>query len=640
MSVLPLGNARALFHRRVVDSTSARTEITEVTDPDQSKVLTWNGYRLNTQTWVLSKQRADATARWGLKEVAYVLSGENADVGLVVMIFRLLTYTLQGAEARVAVPVLKDTFLSKFAGVANTLGVEHATVPSSMKNTHVVPGRAPFPEFPKVEVGFDIVVHGTRMGTDIATAHIWTRHAGPRTMYFGFQRDPTAYTDLTYGGKAVWTPETLAAAELSLEIRPAGSSLKTHLKEEPATLVIEVELRRKPGAVCFEAGGVSLCPATGKLSYRYTNSTKNYDLAEVLYLHLDGDWVCVLHFSAGENALPFALRLDRADAEMLMSVSSMNVPTSTEIVPVAPPPWPNAHAQGALPVTRSLSEAQKRSLMHETRARVIYVPASGSAPATVVRYEPVPTCAEYRADPRWAMFSLCAADAAARAQSPACAAFKLCAPSEPGAPTASLIDARDPKAKDQVPLYDSKETGVLYGLTERAVYVVRPAGDSAEVAVATETGAERFVATKEGAAGAYRIVAADPPCAELVTCVKSNPIEGCALHAEACAQRADRSPIVARLAYNGAAVELRALDADVLFGIDRRGAFALHVKTGSALFAPKGSSPLVLTATLDAGTYTVGEKQDSRLGLWIGIGVAIALAILFVVALSLTKKRG
>jgi hypothetical protein len=212
-----------------------------------------------------------------------------------------------------------------------------------------------------------------------------------------------------------------------------------------------------------------------------------------------------------------------------------------------------------------------------------------------------------------------------------------------------------------VPLYESKETGVFYGLTPVAVYVVRPLALSADVVVATETRTERFRATKD--ARGFRIVSVSPQCAELAKCMKGAELSECYLWAHDCADTEDRSPIAARLEYKGALVELRALDAEVKYGIDSRGAFALHARTGSVIFAPgikdpawpreprkvQALSPLALTASHDAGTWRVDSnaptpidtaepKSESRTGLWIFIAVAVAVAV--IVGISIARAQG
>lgn len=668
MSVVPLqGELLVIFRNSVSETVSEPREITETPDPGapSEKVLAWNGWSLNTRSWVLSSQ----AGTWPLSEVVYYLGPESAVVIGVIMIF-----AKDGiVTARVAVRVDKATFLAKFAGVAVAENVVHVTIPGSMKNMDA-PSRETISataemavQFPKVAVEFDTVVHGARANTAIApfVPHIVGRYAGPRrerTMYFGQNQNPRVYTDLTYGGKRVWTPESLAAAPLTLVVGPVLDSdgLNDALTLPPR---YELELTRGTPADCFVGGGLTFCPATGKL----LNGLSALDLAEVLYVPSEGGWACILHFRpVGKQQPAFALRLGTESTEMLMTVVNalFSVPTSTVIQGLATslPPWPNAHSQSTTnaPVVRSL--ASQQSLMPVTRARMIWAPDSA-----VVRYEPVPSCADYagnRTDPKgWAVWPLCNADAAARANSPACAVFKDCAPSQPVASITSLIDARasDGSTKELVvPLYDSKETGVLYGLTPSAIYVVAVPRDmrlQAEVVVATEKRTERFLATKD--ARGFKIVAASPQCAQLAKCMKGTELSECYLWAQDCADTEDRSPIAARLEYNGAIVELRALDAKVMYGLDSRGAFALHVGTGSVIFAPgikapawpreaskvQTRGPLVLKASYDAGTWRVGwtasnpeqKKNKSLGGLWIGLIVVAAVFVVLVVIYHLIE---
>ena len=702
MSVVPLeGELLVIFRNSVLETVSEPREITETPDPGapSEKVLAWAGWSLNTRSWVLSSQ----AGTWTLNEVVYYLGYESA-----VAIGAIMIFAKDGS--RVAVRVDKATFLAKFAGAAGAESVVHVTIPGSMKHMDA-PSQETLSataemaaQFPKVAVGFDTVVHGARANTGIAPVvpHIVGRYAGPRstrTMYFGHDRNPRAYTDLTYGGKRVWTPESLASAPLTLVVGPV---LESDGLNDAWTLQAgyELELTRATPTDCFVGGGITFCPATGKL----LNGLSEHDLVEILYVPLDLDnaWACVLHFrpvgKGNPQQLAYALRLGPESTEMLMTVVNMRlaVLTSTAIRGLAAslPPWPNAHSQATTnaPVVRSLASQESlmslTSLMPLSRARMIWAPDSA-----VVRYEPVPSCADYagnRTDRKgWVMWPLCSADAAARANSPACGVFKECA-SQPGASTASLIDARnstasndpkDPKDKELVvPLYDSKETGVLYGLTSSAVYVVavrppRPRSmlvAQADVVVATEKRTERFLATKE--ARGFRIVAASPPCAELARCMKGTELSECYLWSNHCAQREDRSPIAARLEYNGAIVELRELDAEVLYGIDSRGAFALHVGTGSVILAPgikqpawprvdngplNQGAPVVLKATYDAGTWRVGSapkgespkgespKGESPKGesytVWIIVGVAFAVVVILVgiyIALSKRAKSG
>ena len=670
MSVVPLGTGggllMAIFRSSVTETVSEPHEITESPSSanQEHKVLTWNGWSLNTRTWVLSSE-AETSA---LSEVVYYLGPGSTEVYHVVLVF-----------GGIVVRVDSATFLARFAGAAVAENVVQATIPGSMKNMEtpsqeeVSATAAMAAQFPAVHVGFDTVVHGSRANTAIAprVVHIVSSYAGPRrtrTMYFGHYQTPRVYMNLTYGGKQVWSAESLAAATLTLVVGPV---LDSHwLNEGYATLPAgrELELTRATPTDCFVGSGFTLCPATGRLLSGLSGLTE-FDLAEVLYVPSDGGWACILNFRPVKQGLSFALQLGAEATDMLMLVAKarFNVLTSTAIHGLARslPPWPNAHSQGTTnaPVVSSLP-SDHPSLMPVTRARMIWAPGSA-----VVRYEPVPSCAQYagnRTDRRgWAVWPLCAADAAARARSPACDVFKECAPSQPVASTASLIDARNSANELVVQLYDSKETGVLYGLTPSAVYVVgvRPRSRSgpvqADVVVATEKRTERYLATKESRG--FKIVAARPPCASLAKCMKGTDLSECYLWAQDCADTEDRSPIVARLEYNGALVELRELDAEVMYGIDSRGAFALHVGTGSVIFAPGIKapawpreerklhmvSPLALKASYDAGTWRVGwagptpEPKSSSVGVWIGIGllVAVAIAVVLGIYVAIARRR-
>ena len=667
MSVVPLGLLLPVFRSSVTETVSEPHEITEVPNSanQADKVLAWNGWSLNTRTWVLSSE-AETSA---LSEVVYYLGPGSTAVYHVFLVF-----------GGIVVRVDSATFLARFAGAAFAEKVVQSTIPASTKNMEapsqeeVSATAAMAAQFPAVHVGFDTVVHGSRANTAIAprVVHIVASYAGPRrtrTMYFGHYQTPTVYMNLTYGGKQVWSVESLAAATLKLVVGPV---LDYHwLNEGYATLPAgrELELTRATPTDCFVGGGFTLCPATGRL-LSGLNGLTEFDLAEVLYLPSDGEWACILNFRPVKQGLSFALQLGAEATDMLMLVAKarFNVLTSTAIHGLARslPPWPNAHSQGTTnaPVVSSLP-SDHPSLMAGTRARMIWAPGSA-----VVRYEPVPSCAQYagnRTDPKgWAVWPLCAADAAARARSPACGVFKECAPSQPVASTASLIDARNSANEIVVQLYDSKETGVLYGLTPSAVYVagVRPRPLSgpvqADVVVATEKRTERFLATKD--ARGFKIVAARPPCADLAKCMKGTELSECYLWAQDCADTEDRSPIVAQLEYNGALVELRELDADVMYGIDSRGAFALHVGTGSVIFAPgikaptwpreearsgllQTLAPLVLKASYDTGTWRVGwaastpETKSSSVGVWIGIGLLVAVAIAVVIGIYIAIAR-
>ena len=496
-----------------------------------------------------------------------------------------------------------------------------------------------------------------------------------------------------------------------------------------------------PTPPCFVSADstIEFCPYTGALTNgtsvtgALTHGTNEYTLAEVLYVPdvIGGrpargnvaKWAYVLHFRSTNTSnagKPFALRLGPENADMLISVVEMHgmpaaktVPTSTAIHANSKvallPPWPNAHSQGtsaaapvtaaaALPVRPANAPPVAPSLMPPHRARMIHYPAfeytpaaatgaavqvQVAAPSVVVRYEPIPTCAKYQnPDTITDMWPLCAADASARSVSPACGVFQSCAATTPGTSAATLIDARG-TSPVSVPLYLSNETGVLYGLSGSAVYVVRPAAtdppgsldawsgpsDVTHVVIATNTSTERLIAKKEAAVAAgstvYRMVAAGQPgqlalpCASLVTCMKGTDLALCSsgLFVD-CAEAEDRSPVVATLEYDSLQVSLRQLDAEVIFGVDARGAFALHKSTGSVLYtpgvkwpawpsvSPQAGTPMVLTATLDSTTkvWRVGGAEtasvaDKLLPVWITLGVVGGLALIVLVIVLVSRSR-
>lgn len=672
----------------------------------------------------------------------------DTDVHSVVLIFHR---GVGASVARVAVRVLKETFAAKFkpaiATIATGTAVLFATIPDSQMQDSVAPLAASATSlplaFPRIAVSFGEVVFGARANTAINplahhTAHVTTANTG--TMYFGMvgrrYLDILKTTSYKYGSKPLWTTATLASPTLKLVVGPtlASDGLVDHATLAPGTEV-ELTSASTQTARCFVSTApstvtISFCPSTGKLEY----GGATYTLAEVLYVPdvIGGytpdnvavvKWAYVLHFRSAA-ATSFALRLGPENADMLISVVGMHgmpltktVPTSTAIHANSRvallPPWPNAHSQGtsaaaavtaaaALPVRPANAPPVAPSLMPLNRARMIHYPAfeytpappTGAAvqvivtaPSVVVRYEPIPTCDQYKArgtastNNNWDMWPLCAADASARALSPACGVFKSCPPATaatPGTSAATLIDARV-TSPVTVPLYLSNETGVLYGLSGSAVYVVRPAAlvldawsgpsDVTHVVIATATSTERLTATKDIAAAAtaataestvYRIVAAGQPgqlalpCASLVTCMKGTDLASCSsgLFVD-CAEAEDRSPVVATLEYNSLQVSLRQLDADVLYGIDARGAFALHKRTGSVLHtlglkwpswpsvALTASAPMVLKATLDStGIWRVGGAASSKAGLlplWITLGVLGGL--LLIVAMIVFLKR-
>jgi hypothetical protein len=611
-------------------------------------------------------------------------------------------------------------------------------------------------DFPNIAVTFGAVVFGARANTAIHPlvhhiAHVTASNTG--TMYFGMDGHPPTtpnHTKLKYGAKHLWpaTPQVLAfaSATLTLVVGPtlASDGFVDHDTLAPGT---EVELTlvqtstqsTMPTAPpCFVSTSplISFCPYTGKLEY----GSVTYTLAEVLYVPdliggrpargaVDIKWAYVLHFrGAVADAKPFAIRLGPENADMLITVVGMHlkpvaatVPTSTAIHANSKvallPPWPNAHSQGtsttaavrSLPTRPATAPPVAPSLMPLNRARMIHYPAFEYTPAAppgqftaqvqvtalsvVVRYEPIPTCEEYKArdttstSNNWDMWPLCAADASARSVSAACNAFKTCTPTAPGASTASLIDARA-TVPVTVPLYASNETGVLYGLRGSAVYVVRSAytapavlalddwsgpSDVTHVVIATATSTERLTATKDSAADSaaagakpgssvYRIAAGLPglqalPCASLVTCMKGTDLASCGsgLFVD-CAEAEDRSPVVATLEYDSLQVSLRQLDADVIFGVDARGAFALHKSTGSVLHtpgvkwpawpsvSPQAGTPMVLKATLDSTTkvWRVGATASSKTGLlplWITLGVVGGLALIVLVIVLVSRSR-
>ena len=595
--------------------------------------------------------------------------------------------------------------------------------------------------FPRIAVSFGDVVFGARANTAIhpLVHHIArTTATNTGTMYFGMVNrhylDIPKITSYKYGNTPLWTAATWASQKRTLVVGPTlvSDGLVQHQTLE---LGKEVELTQTLSGVpatdlvsCFVSANqptvsINFCPYAGKLTYGATD----YTLAEVLYVPdvIGGvaadnaavvKWAYVLHFrSADTPATSFALRLGPENADMLISVVKMHgmpsaktVPTSTAIHANSKvallPPWPNAHSQGtsaaaavtaaaALPVRPATAPPVAPSLMPPYRARMIHYPAfeytpaattgavgqvQVAAPSVVVRYEPIPTCDQYKArDTITDMWPLCAADASARSVSAACGMFKSCPPATaatPGASAASLIDARG-TSPVTVPLYLSNESGVLYGLTASAVYVVRPAtlvldawsgsSDVTDVVIATDTSTERLTATKDTAVAAgstvYRMVAAGQPgqlalpCASLVTCMKGTDLASCSsgLFVD-CAEAEDRSPVVATLEYNSLQVSLRQLDESVLFGIDARGAFALHKTTGSVLHtlglkwpswpsvALTASAPMVLKATSDSTgkVWLVDATASSKTGLlplWITLGVLGGL--LLIVAMIVVLKR-
>ena len=674
-----------------------------------------------------------AANKWALQEVVYLMrykvdltSAIDTEVDCVVLIFRK-------AGARVAVRVSKETFIAKFKAhiqaIETGTTVLFATIPDSQMQDSVAPSAmattALPSEFPRIAVKFDKVVFGARANTAIHpfVHHIACTTANTGTMYFGMANrhylDIPKITSYQYGNKPLWTTSTFASAKRTLVVGPTlesdgfvgHTSLKAGDEVELTQTLTGVPANDATSCFVSQTPSIKFCPSAGTLEYGSTT----YTLAEVLYVPdvIGGvaadnaavvKWAYVLHFrSATTPQTHFAIRLGPENVDMLINVVKMpvpqTVPTSTAIHASSKvallPPWPNAHSQGtsnaaavrALPSRPAdAPQVSSPSLMPLHRARMIHYPAYQYTPASqagqlavqvnvtvppvVVRYEPIPTCVEYRAK-TWNMWPLCAADASARSGSAACTMFQSCSPTTPGQPAAFLIDERA-AVPVKVVLYESNDNEsnynarVLYGLGKTAVYVVRHAETDLSVVIATTNGTDRLIATMDTNRRyppTYRIAAAGPPCASLVACMKGTELEcGSSLFVN-CALTEDRSGIVATLEYDSKQVQLRALDADVLFGIDERGAFALHKSTGSVLYtrgvkwpewpsvSAQASGAVVLKAALEPATtrWRVAAKTetpvsskgsaDQVLPLWITIGVLGGIVFLILILSMLRKRR-
>ena len=160
-------------------------------------------------------------------------------------------------------------------------------------------------------------------------------------------------------------------------------------------------------------------------------------------------------------------------------------------------------------------------------------------------------------------------------------------------------------------LYDAPETGLLYGATSNAAYLVKPSGSVATVIVASKGKSEKREATLKG--NVWTCGTAEPPCKQLVECMKGTEIEYCKVHAEACAWTEDRSEASERLEHDGVVVNMRMLAHSpdkytyIYYGVDKRGAFALR-NNGSVLFvagAKRPSWPLTGTYGGDPTTAQV-----------------------------------
>jgi hypothetical protein len=556
-----------LMFRASVSETVTRSTTIDAT----GAVLKWGTWSLDTDAKTLTK----GPETWALDEVVYVLADDNTAPDFVVLIFRI-------EARRVAVRVSPSTFRGKLSQSPAWGAVLFSTIDSSRGVKKPVLDEG----FPRLALGFDSAAFGARANTGISgfTSHVVERANGSRQLYcaIGKQKE-------YLGTKA----DADAPRRLVLEGTVASDYLKPH-----ETIAEEIEL--SDDGACFVSSQFKFCPATGKM----TRDSREYDLAEALYV-ADGDqWACVLHFRQ-KTAQPFAVRLAHASALMLLIIKPkmLDVLTSTTIrgVPVS---WQNAHGQGTTdaPVSRSIA-AEHAGLMLDTRARMVYVP---SAPKPiVVRYEPLPKCTDYAdATKGWSVWDLCASDAAARAPSEACAVFASCAKGEEVASLVSLVQG----GRVTVALYDAPELGLLYGVTPNASYLVKPNGSVAKVIVAMGRKSEVREATLEGKV--WTCVDAEPPCKRLIECMKGAELEGCKAHAEACAWTEDRSVAATRLEHEGVVVNMRQLDLYTHYGVDARGAFAL---SGSdVLFVPGVKRPPWPRESVTVGNE--GKAQVFRAG--------------------------
>lgn len=558
MNVDPLGlgdtperEFRLMFRASVSETVTRPTTIVAA-----GPVLKWGDWSLNTDAKTLTK----GPETWALDEVVYVLADDNTGPEFVVLIFRIDT-------RRVAVRVSPSTFRGKLSQSPAWGAVLFSTIDS---NRQVGQAKKPVLDegFPRLALGFDSAAFGARANTGLSglTRHVVEWANGSRQLYcpIGKQKE-------YLGAKA----EADASRRLVLEGTLASDFLKPH-----ETITEEIELGEDAQA-CFVSKQLKFCPATGKM----TRVSREYDLAELLYV-ADGDrWACVLHFrqTTTSAAAPLAVRLGHASALMLLIIKPLtkmlDVLTSTTIrgVPVL---WPNAHGQGTTdaPVSRSIA-AEHAGLMLDTRARMVYVPGIGPTKARVLRYEPLPTCT-WDATQKWSVWDLCASDAAARAPSDACAVF---APCVKGEEVARMVQAE----RQPVALYDAPEMGLLYGVTKNASYLVKPSGSVATVIVASGGKSEVREAKLDGKVWTCGV--AEPPCKQLIECMKGAELEDCKAHAEACAWTEDRSEAATRLEHEGVVVNMRQLDYSTYYGVDARGAFAL--RGGKVLFVPGVKRP-------------------------------------------------
>jgi hypothetical protein len=618
----PERGLRMMFRPSVTETVAATTLIVA-----SENALTWGAWSLNTTSWELSKSGAVSQ----LREVVYVLARDNASVEFVVLVF----------DGALAVRVAPSTFSARMKGAVGLARVV-ATVPSWNEAVQGKPTASA--DFPSLTLEVQRAVRGARASTALSAKK---KHAaataGGQTLYV-----PLVSAVDEYLGTRI----DMKSAKRSLVLGPTRDSdgLKRH-----TTIGGEVELVE--AGACFEGGDIKFCPATGKL----TRAGVEHELAEVLYVGDDeevDEWACVLDFRAGAAAssASLAVRLAPESAKMLMlalagGTKMPGVLTSTAIrgAPLSTlSMWPNAHGQGTTnaEVTRTIPAAHA-GLMLDTRARMVSVPSVG-----FLRFEPLPSCADYAdANKRWSAWDLCAADAAARAESDACVAFKPCAK---GAAVSRLLGAES----DAVVLYAAPEVGVLHGSTALAAYVVKPKASEAAVVIATKGKSEVRKATKDG--DAWKLLAREPLCKGLVECLKGEDLTYCAVEATTCAWTEDRSAHVAQLEYEGTLVDMRALDESAMYGVDSRGAFAMRSATGDVLFVPGAKRPTwpptvtsgqpsgekVLKAGYDEGTRTWrvghvgsgGAKGDELTWLWILLGVLGALLLIGVPTIAALRS--
>ena len=629
----PERDFRKMFRASVLETVTSPTPI-EVA----GSVLKWSaaqGWALDAaQKTLRSAPESVKSETWGLAEVTYVLSDDNTLVAFVVL-------TFVRERRYLAVRVSSATFRAHLQDCARA--VLTSTIDSSRE---VGEGKKPdrvAADFPGLALGFASAVTGARANTPIAG---FTNHVAGGVLYMPIGKHKYL------GARPAVAPDTLV-----LEGTRETDFLKPHdtlLEETAVTAVTEAAAEPKaPGgpsapsapsagpsapAACFASPRLKLC-RTGKMLY----GSAEYDLAEVLYVADEAEWACVLHFRGAQR--PFAVRLGYASALLFLSWSKpLDVLTSTTIRAATLLRWPNAHGQGTTdaPVTRAIAP-EHAGLMLDTRARMVYVPASGTTPSVVLRYEPLPTCADSLDTRRWSVWDLCAADATGRAPSEACAVFAPCAK---GAEVARLANVE----RDPVPLYAAPETGVLYGATSAASYLVKPNGAAATVIVASIGRSDVREATLDGKV--WTCGSPEPPCKRLVACMEGAELAACKAHADTCAWTDDRSQLATRLEHEGVAVGMRQLDARTYYGVDERGAFAM--RAGNVLFVPGVKRPTwprlttdgnpdeaqVLKAGYDSEkrAWVVGEtapgdpskaKEFPWKTLWLVIGAVVGAIFLF-----------